>query len=243
MGRRSKSSHPLAVARKFTGKTQKELARFVGVSAVIIQKVEAGEKKLTYALAEQIGFAIGVEPATLFESGHPYPRAIVKPEAYSESFFREWQNYFTNTPADKDLRVIQYSEIIKEKIEALLFASNVGQRHKFPLVFWRLCQAITQIGAQLNLGEALESVRIGKAGPEDRAAYELGKENAFLYRSLGRAELRPDPVSPKLTKGTVKHIQELQARISRETRGSILEIVGYLSRRSTQKTARDESSA
>ena len=118
MPRKPRVTHPLRDIRHVLNMTQQAFAKFVGCSAIAIQRIEnRSMKKMSRELADRILEATGANPFELLAGR----KAVdIKGQPYSKQTFNEYQSWLKTNLYDRQF----YPVYLARYLELLLISSE-----------------------------------------------------------------------------------------------------------------------
>ena len=161
MPRKPRVSHPLRDIRHALNMTLQVFAKFVGCSAIAIQRIEnRSMKKMSREMADRILEATGANPFELLAGR----KAVdVKGQPYSKQSFDEYQSWLQTNLYDRQF----YHGHLARYLELLLIASERAGQLKLHCVNAALQHSFARIGEDFGLknnihGHLIEQGKIRK---------------------------------------------------------------------------------
>src|ERR1039458_4258684 len=212
MPRKPRVTHPLRDIRHALNMTQQAFAKFVGCSAIAIQRIEnRSMKKMSREMADRILEATGANPFELLAGR----KAVdVKGQPYSKQSFDEYQSWLKTNLYDRQY----YHGHLARYLELLLIASERAGQLKLHCVNAALQHSFARIGEDFGLKNNIHGhlIEQGKIRKRVYLVRDLRKDPYCQKKSKGNSQIKitastataPRPTHPN-TKQPPKRFQRL----------------------------------
>lgn len=168
MPRKPRVTHPLRDLRNCLNMTQPAFAKFVGCSAITIQRIENRTLKMSHILADKILEATGVNPSEL-AAGR---KAVdVKGNSFTKQSYEDYQKWIL----DSGHSVEYYQSQLVRFVELLLISSERAGQAKLHSVVAALQNAFAKIAEDFDLTKNINGFLIEKG---------LIRKRTYLVRDL-----------------------------------------------------------
>jgi DNA-binding XRE family transcriptional regulator len=195
MPRKPKFTHPLRTIRECLGYTQASFAKFIGCSAITIQRIENGSLSMSRRLAYTIMEATGADPVAL-RLGQAGKALDMLGREYSKSSL---DFYHQVLPCDeKEFRYLVLT--LSHYSQLMLIASNRGNHFKMRTVFGEILNSFKEIAEDFQLKNPIHNYLI-ETGHLDKRKYRVSDLRKFpeFARLIGYKDdkrFNPDKIIP-----------------------------------------------
>ena len=156
MPRKPRVTHPLREIRRVHNMTQPAFAKFVGCSAITIQRIENRTLRMSEKLADRILEATGANPVEL-RAGRKAVDTFNRP--YTKESYQLYQSYLQESRHD----LSYYMGHLAHWIQLLLIASQRSGQDKLQQVFAAVQRFLAKTAEEFDLKKNIHGFLIEKA--------------------------------------------------------------------------------